>query len=97
MTSEKFLSRPAVLPLLVASGAGSESRQAIGTTVFGGMLVATVVSVIVVPMPVAPMVRSTARERLPVLEVFVQSRLFSPVAAHFAEVERVALCPWPLV
>jgi HAE1 family hydrophobic/amphiphilic exporter-1 len=39
-----------VIPLLVATGAGAESRKAIGTSVFGGMLVATVVSVIVVPM-----------------------------------------------
>ncbi|GHB94301.1 efflux RND transporter permease subunit [Cerasicoccus arenae] len=39
-----------VIPLLIATGAGSESRKAIGTAVFGGMVVATVVSVIVVPM-----------------------------------------------
>ena len=39
-----------VIPLVVASGAGAGSRQAIGTTVFGGMLVATVVSVVAVPM-----------------------------------------------
>ena len=39
-----------VIPLLVASGAGAESRKILGTTVFGGMLVATVVSVVVVPM-----------------------------------------------
>lgn len=39
-----------VIPLLIATGAGSESRKAIGTAVFGGMLVATVVSVVVVPM-----------------------------------------------
>ncbi|QYY34364.1 multidrug efflux RND transporter permease subunit [Ruficoccus sp. ZRK36] len=39
-----------VLPLLVATGAGAESRKAIGTSVFGGMLVATAVSVVVVPM-----------------------------------------------
>ena len=39
-----------VIPLLVASGAGAESRKALGTTVFGGMLVATVVSVVSVPM-----------------------------------------------
>ncbi|MEO0796448.1 MAG: multidrug efflux RND transporter permease subunit [Verrucomicrobiota bacterium] len=39
-----------VIPLLVASGAGAESRKAIGTSVFGGMIVATVVSVVVVPM-----------------------------------------------
>jgi HAE1 family hydrophobic/amphiphilic exporter-1 len=39
-----------VIPLLVATGAGAESRIALGTTVFGGMLVATVVSVVSVPM-----------------------------------------------
>ena len=39
-----------VLPLLVATGAGAMSRQAIGTAVFGGMVVATIVSVIAVPM-----------------------------------------------
>ena len=39
-----------VLPLVVATGAGSESRRVLGTTVFGGMLVATVASLIFVPM-----------------------------------------------
>ncbi len=39
-----------VLPLLTASGAGAESRKVLGTTVFGGMLVATVGSLIFVPM-----------------------------------------------
>ncbi len=39
-----------VIPLLVASGAGGESQRAIGTAVFGGMLIATIVSVVVVPM-----------------------------------------------
>jgi HAE1 family hydrophobic/amphiphilic exporter-1 len=39
-----------VLPLLVASGAGAESRKVLGTVVFGGMLVATVISLICVPM-----------------------------------------------
>jgi HAE1 family hydrophobic/amphiphilic exporter-1 len=39
-----------VIPLLVASGAGAASRNIIGTTVFGGMLVATVVSLVAVPM-----------------------------------------------
>ena len=38
------------LPLLVASGAGSASRQAVGTAVFGGMLVATVLTVLIVPV-----------------------------------------------
>ncbi len=39
-----------VLPLLLASGAGAESRKVLGTTVFGGMLVATIASLIFVPM-----------------------------------------------
>ena len=38
------------MPLLIASGAGSISRWSIGTAVFGGMLVATVLSLIFVPI-----------------------------------------------
>jgi HAE1 family hydrophobic/amphiphilic exporter-1 len=38
------------LPLLVATGAGAASRQAVGTAVFGGMLVATFLTVIFVPV-----------------------------------------------
>ncbi len=38
-----------VLPLVIAKGAGAESRVALGTTVFAGMLVATVLSVFFVP------------------------------------------------
>ncbi len=39
-----------VIPLLIASGAGSASRQVLGTTVFFGMLVATAVSFTTVPL-----------------------------------------------
>lgn len=39
-----------VIPLLTATGAGAESRKVLGATVFGGMLVATVASLIFVPM-----------------------------------------------
>ncbi|MEN9246516.1 MAG: efflux RND transporter permease subunit, partial [Thermostichales cyanobacterium SRBZ-1_bins_19] len=38
------------LPLLVAEGAGAASRQSLGTTVFGGLLVATVLSLGMVPV-----------------------------------------------
>ena len=38
------------LPLLIASGAGAASRQAVGTAVFGGMLVATFLMVLLVPV-----------------------------------------------
>ena len=39
-----------VLPLVTASGAGAASRHSIGTTVMGGMIVATVLSLLVVPV-----------------------------------------------
>lgn len=39
-----------VIPLVLASGAGAESRKVLGATVFGGMLVATIASLIFVPM-----------------------------------------------
>ena len=38
------------LPLLLASGAGAASRTSIGTVVFSGLLVATVLSLFVVPV-----------------------------------------------
>ena len=39
-----------VVPLLTASGAGAESRKVMGMTVFWGMLVATILGVLLVPM-----------------------------------------------
>lgn len=39
-----------VLPLAISSGAGAASRQAIGTGVMGGMIAATVLAVIFVPV-----------------------------------------------
>ncbi len=38
-----------VLPLVFASGAGSASRQSVGTTVFGGMLGATLLGIFFIP------------------------------------------------
>jgi HAE1 family hydrophobic/amphiphilic exporter-1 len=38
------------LPLVIASGAGAASRQAVGTAVFGGMLIATILMVVFVPV-----------------------------------------------
>jgi HAE1 family hydrophobic/amphiphilic exporter-1 len=35
---------------MLAHGAGAASRQSIGTTVFGGMLAATVLSLVMVPI-----------------------------------------------
>jgi HAE1 family hydrophobic/amphiphilic exporter-1 len=39
-----------VVPLVVASGAGAAGRRAVGTTVFGGMLMAAIVGTILVPV-----------------------------------------------
>jgi multidrug efflux pump subunit AcrB len=39
-----------IFPLAIATGAGSASRQSIGTAVFGGMLVATFLTLFVVPV-----------------------------------------------
>lgn len=39
-----------VLPLVIASGAGANSRHSLGTAVFGGMIVATLLSLLVVPV-----------------------------------------------
>jgi len=48
MTALSFLL--GVVPLLMASGAGAASQKAIGIAVFGGMLAATVIGVIIVPV-----------------------------------------------
>ena len=48
MTSLAFML--GVLPLAISSGAGSASRHAIGTGVIGGMIVATFLATIFVPM-----------------------------------------------
>jgi HAE1 family hydrophobic/amphiphilic exporter-1 len=39
-----------VLPLVRASGAGAEGRKVMGMTVFSGMLVATILGVVLVPV-----------------------------------------------
>lgn len=47
MTSFAFIL--GVVPLMTAAGAGAASRHALGTSVFGGMLVATICGVMVTP------------------------------------------------
>jgi HAE1 family hydrophobic/amphiphilic exporter-1 len=39
-----------VVPLLTASGAGAEARKVMGMTVFSGMLIATILGVVLIPM-----------------------------------------------
>jgi len=37
------------VPLVVATGAGAAARRSLGTAVFGGMLVATLLTLVLVP------------------------------------------------
>ncbi|APR82656.1 RND efflux system, inner membrane transporter CmeB [Minicystis rosea] len=60
MTSFAFLL--GALPLLVATGAGSGSRRSLGTAVFGGMLVSTVMNLLFIP--VLYVLVEAGRERL---------------------------------
>jgi multidrug efflux pump subunit AcrB len=62
-----------VVPLMFASGAGAAGRQSIGTTVFGGMLAATILTLALVPVFYA--VIEQLRER---------SSRSEPAAAHEA-------------
>jgi multidrug efflux pump len=48
MTSIAFIL--GVMPLVLSTGAGAKSRQAIGTGVVGGMIGATVLAVFLVPL-----------------------------------------------
>ena len=48
MTSFAFIL--GLLPLVIAEGAGSTSRRAVGTPVFGGMIAAALFGIFVIPM-----------------------------------------------
>jgi len=61
MTSMAFIL--GVLPLAVATGAGSASRNAIGTGVIGGMLSATFLATFLIPMLFVVIARKLGRER----------------------------------
>jgi HAE1 family hydrophobic/amphiphilic exporter-1 len=48
MTSVAFIL--GVLPLVFASGAGSAGRHSVGTTVFGGMVISTILNLFIIPV-----------------------------------------------
>ena len=64
MTSMAFIL--GVLPLAIASGAGSESQNAIGVGVMGGMISATVLAVVFVPVFFVLIYRLFVRRATPV-------------------------------
>lgn len=57
-----FSSILGVIPLVVASGAGAESRRSIGMTLFGGLLVGTVLGLLMIPVLYAAV--QTLREKI---------------------------------
>ena len=61
MTSFAFIF--GVFPLAIATGAGANSRIAIGTSVIGGMLTATILAVFYIPLFFV-LVRRTTRDAL---------------------------------
>jgi len=70
MTSLAFIF--AILPLTFANGAGSTSRQSLGTTLFGGMVFATLLNLTFVPVLYVVIVRLRerfSRRRAPVVQV----------------------------
>ena len=60
MTSVAFIL--GLVPLVIASGAASASRRAVGTPVFGGMLAASLIGIFMIPM--LYVVFQTMRERV---------------------------------
>jgi multidrug efflux pump len=62
MTSLAFIF--GVVPLSIATGAASKSQQAIGTGVMGGMISATVLAVILVPVFFVVVMRLFQRRRV---------------------------------
>jgi multidrug efflux pump subunit AcrB len=54
-----------VVPLVLASGAGANSRHSLGTAVFGGMILSTLLSLAVVPVIYVLIERLRERQRRP--------------------------------
>ncbi|MFZ0314537.1 MAG: multidrug efflux RND transporter permease subunit [Candidatus Korobacteraceae bacterium] len=63
MTSFAFIL--GVLPLVFASGAGSQSRHSVGTTVFGGMIFSTVLNLFFIPVLYVIVKSMVEREKAP--------------------------------
>ncbi|MGL5837522.1 MAG: multidrug efflux RND transporter permease subunit [Sphingorhabdus sp.] len=71
MTSLAFMF--GVLPLALSSGAGANSRIAIGTSVIGGMLTATILAIFYIPLFFV-MVRRTTRDALAKVKIRMAAR-----------------------
>ena len=70
-----------VVPLLTATGAGAESRKVMGMTVFSGMLIATFLAVLLIPVLYVTVEKLTGGKA----SAGARRRLPAPVAHHGAE------------
>ena len=61
MTSIAFIL--ATVPLVLASGAGAASRISLGTAVFGGMILSTVLNLFIVPVVYVEVARMRDRSK----------------------------------
>ena len=61
-----FASVLGVIPLVIATGAGAGSRHSIGMTLFGGLLIGTVIGLLMIPVlyVLVQTVREYAKARL---------------------------------
>jgi HAE1 family hydrophobic/amphiphilic exporter-1 len=75
MTSFAFIL--GIVPLVIASGAGSAARRSLGTAVFGGMLAATTLTILFVPMFYV-VIQRTSEWRLS----GQRRQVASPISAH---------------
>ena len=57
MTS--FTAIMGAIPLIIAQGAGAETRQVLGVVIFGGVLVSTILTLFIVPMAYSLLARKT--------------------------------------
>jgi multidrug efflux pump subunit AcrB len=80
MTSFAFIL--GVVPLVLASGAGAEMRQALGTTVFFGMLGVTFFGLILTPVFYVVIRKLTARKRTENQTAGIAAIISTPHEAH---------------
>ena len=86
MTSMAFIL--GVLPLAIATGAGSAAQRAIGTGVMGGMIVGTFLAVFFVPLffvVVRSLFKGSARERERAAEHAAEAGISAETAQHYVE------------
>ena len=57
-----------VLPMVIATGAGGASQQALGTSVMGGMIAVVILALLMVPVFFVVVQRVLAGDREPVKE-----------------------------